>query len=172
MRDDFSQVVRRSLIVSGCSVPIRNAGRTPQDRRSTPARLSILESLHISRLRHPVGRRFDACLSDKERAGAKNGIWLCQNCAKLIDSDPARFSAAVLLGWKLVSSIVGAGTWLYARRKQWNESRRIKAERNVDLRVLESLQNSDLWGPRPMTGSGGAPCSISGVGGEIGVGQG
>jgi hypothetical protein len=47
------------------------------------------------------GPRFDPGLSDKERAGVANGIWLCQNCAKLIDSDVVRFSGAILRGWKL-----------------------------------------------------------------------
>jgi hypothetical protein len=41
----------------------------------------------------PGGPRFDPNLSDKERASATNGIWLCQNCAKLIDNDVAQFSA-------------------------------------------------------------------------------
>lgn len=51
----------------------------------------------------PGGPRFDSGLSDKERAAATNGIWLCQNCAKLIDSDTARFSASHLRGWKLAA---------------------------------------------------------------------
>jgi len=49
----------------------------------------------------PGGPRFDSDLSNRERAGVSNGIWLCQNCAKLIDSDIVRFSANVLRGWKL-----------------------------------------------------------------------
>ena len=47
------------------------------------------------------GPRFDSALSDKDRIGAPNGIWLCQNCAKLIDSDVCRFTVSVLRGWKL-----------------------------------------------------------------------
>ena len=47
------------------------------------------------------GPRFDPSLSDKERAAVANGIWLCQNCAKLIDSDVVRFSTNVLREWKL-----------------------------------------------------------------------
>src|SRR6185436_3206900 len=34
------------------------------------------------------------------RRAADNGIWLCQKCAKLIDSDPARYSAQLLQEWK------------------------------------------------------------------------
>jgi len=31
---------------------------------------------------------------------ATNGIWLCQSCAKLIDSDLAKYTKEVLLDWK------------------------------------------------------------------------
>lgn len=46
------------------------------------------------------GPRYDPSLSNKERASASNGIWLCQNCAKLIDSDVAAYSAQLLTEWK------------------------------------------------------------------------
>jgi hypothetical protein len=34
------------------------------------------------------------------RTSIENGIWLCQNCAKLIDSDESRYSPAILQRWK------------------------------------------------------------------------
>ncbi len=46
------------------------------------------------------GPRFDANIGDEARAGSKNGIWLCQSCAKLIDSDIAKYSVEVLRYWK------------------------------------------------------------------------
>jgi hypothetical protein len=46
------------------------------------------------------GPRFDFCLNNKERASASNGIWLCQNCAKLIDSDVTAYPPHLLGGWK------------------------------------------------------------------------
>ena len=42
------------------------------------------------------GPRFDVNISEKERRSASNGIWLCQNCAKLIDSDLEAYSAVLL----------------------------------------------------------------------------
>jgi hypothetical protein len=39
-------------------------------------------------------------MTPQQRADIANGIWLCQTCAKLIDSDETRFDAAVLMGWK------------------------------------------------------------------------
>ena len=35
----------------------------------------------------PGGARYDASLSRDERRSAENGIWMCSNHAKLIDSD-------------------------------------------------------------------------------------
>ena len=46
------------------------------------------------------GPRYDASLSAKERSSVKNGIWLCQNCAKLIDNDATRYSIQLLKTWK------------------------------------------------------------------------
>ena len=55
----------------------------------------------------------------------------------------------------IVGSAATAGTWLLARRKEWNEARRAKADRAVDSQIIGALQNRDLWGPpRPMTGAG------------------
>jgi hypothetical protein len=46
------------------------------------------------------GPRYDGTLTTEARKSAENGIWLCQICAKLIDSDIDRFTADVLRGWK------------------------------------------------------------------------
>lgn len=48
----------------------------------------------------PGGKRFDSALTPDERCKTENGIWLCQNCAKLIDSDDVKFSVGLLLEWK------------------------------------------------------------------------
>lgn len=48
----------------------------------------------------PGGPRYESALAENERAGADNGIWLCQNCAKLVDNDPMAFSSTMLRSWK------------------------------------------------------------------------
>lgn len=48
----------------------------------------------------PGGPRFDATMSAESRASVENGIWLCQTCAKLIDSDSERYTSPVLAEWK------------------------------------------------------------------------
>jgi tetratricopeptide (TPR) repeat protein len=39
-------------------------------------------------------------LSSDQRQSADNGIWLCQNCGKLVDSDQSKYSESILLLWK------------------------------------------------------------------------
>jgi|GEM_PF-4630606 len=47
------------------------------------------------------GPHYDSRLSSQERKSIQNGIRLCQNCAKLIDSDPQRYSADLIRQWKV-----------------------------------------------------------------------
>ncbi len=47
------------------------------------------------------GPRFDATLTPDQRSHINNGIWLCSNCAKLIDSDMEKYSVSNLQAWKL-----------------------------------------------------------------------
>jgi hypothetical protein len=46
------------------------------------------------------GKRHDPSLTQEERRAASNGIWLCELCAKLIDTDEARFTVDLLRKWK------------------------------------------------------------------------
>jgi hypothetical protein len=48
----------------------------------------------------PGGPRFNAAQTPEARRGRDNGLWLCQNCGRLIDADPQRFTVEVLTGWK------------------------------------------------------------------------
>jgi hypothetical protein len=51
----------------------------------------------------PGGPRYDSTLSPEERSSIRNAVWLCQTCAKLIDSDEVRFTARVLQEWKWIA---------------------------------------------------------------------
>jgi hypothetical protein len=46
------------------------------------------------------GPRYDEDADAETRRGKDNCIWLCQDCAKLIDSDSAHFSVPLLQDWK------------------------------------------------------------------------
>ena len=48
----------------------------------------------------PGGKRYDPNMTKEERKDIDNGIWLCQSCAKLIDSDEIRYPVELLREWK------------------------------------------------------------------------
>jgi hypothetical protein len=101
MGDDFSDAVKKTLanrVGHECSNPecrARTSG--PQDDPSKAVNLGV--AAHITAA-SPGGPRYDSSLSPEERSGHGNGIWLCQNCAKHIDNDPARYTVDVLRKWK------------------------------------------------------------------------
>jgi tetratricopeptide (TPR) repeat protein len=47
------------------------------------------------------GPRYDPALTSADRKAAANGIWLCQTCAKLIDTDTHAFPVPLLRDWKV-----------------------------------------------------------------------
>lgn len=71
----------------------------------------IGEAAHIRGAR-PKSKRYCTDMTDQDRAEITNGIWLCRNCHKLVDTDEKRFSAELLFAWrekheKLVLSELG-----------------------------------------------------------------
>jgi hypothetical protein len=102
MRDDFSPNVKLLLakrVNFICSNP--DCQRTTTGPSSDPRKsINIGVASHITAAA-PGGPRYDATLSQEERKSPENGIWLCQKCAKLVDSDPQRYSQEILRKWKL-----------------------------------------------------------------------
>ncbi|UWU70562.1 NACHT domain-containing NTPase [Bradyrhizobium sp. NC92] len=63
--------------------------------------VNVGEAAHITAAAAgPGAKRYDASLTPEERRAASNGIWLCELCAKLIDTDEARFRVDLLRKWK------------------------------------------------------------------------
>ncbi|MDE5698538.1 MAG: hypothetical protein K2I96_14200 [Lachnospiraceae bacterium] len=46
------------------------------------------------------GKRYRAEMTMQERSSIDNGLWLCQDCAKVIDSNEKKYTAELLKGWK------------------------------------------------------------------------
>lgn len=46
------------------------------------------------------GPRFNANLTPEQRSAIDNAVWLCQSCAKLIDSDPTAYMVEQLCEWR------------------------------------------------------------------------
>ena len=101
MRDDFSS--RTKMIIARrvgyrCSNPKCCQITTgPHTENSNSVNVGV--AAHITAA-SPGGSRYDKNISSKKRIQPENGIWLCQNCAKLIDSDPVRFTIQKLREWK------------------------------------------------------------------------
>jgi hypothetical protein len=100
-RDDFPAQVKRQLALRvnyRCSNPeCRAITSGPQSDPGASINLGV--AAHISAASEG-GPRFDAAISSEQRTSIANGIWLCQNCAKLIDSDKERFPADLLRAWR------------------------------------------------------------------------
>lgn len=48
----------------------------------------------------PGGPRYNPAQTREERRAKDNGIWLCQNCGRLVDADAQKFTVEALIGWK------------------------------------------------------------------------
>jgi hypothetical protein len=100
-RDDFSKQTRDRLAMRvgvRCSNPYCRK-LTTGPRTSSPHIVSIGVAAHITAA-SPGGPRYDLSLSPQQRQSDENGIWLCQNCAKLVDNDQELYPREVLRGWK------------------------------------------------------------------------
>ncbi len=100
-RDEFCQQVKVTLAlrVGGyCSNPICRASTSGP--HSEPGKvLNLGVAAHITAA-GKNGPRYNSELSAEQRKSPENGIWLCQKCAKLIDSDVDVFPDYVLYQWK------------------------------------------------------------------------
>jgi CheY-like chemotaxis protein len=104
MRDDFPEKIKEVVakrVGMICSNP--KCRKPTSGPRSDPTKaINIGVAAHITAA-SSGGPRYDASLAQTNRMSASNAIWLCQNCAKLVDNDAKRYSAALLRSWKQVA---------------------------------------------------------------------
>lgn len=100
-RDEFTLGTKRKLE--------RRAGMrctNPECRRQTHAPASTgEESIQKGVASHieaasPLGPRFREDMTREERRSEANGIWLCQDCSKVVDSKDSTFTVTELHDWK------------------------------------------------------------------------
>lgn len=101
MRDGFARPVKIAVASRAghrCSNPV--CRRPTSGPREDPRKsVNIGVAAHITAAA-PGGPRYDPELSTDGRSSIANAIWLCQNCAKLVDNDEERFTEALLRQWK------------------------------------------------------------------------
>jgi len=106
VRDDFSAKIKRTLrarVGHLCSNPAcRRLTAGPGLQPDSTVNVGV--AAHITAASPGTSKnpapRYDKSLTPHERSDVSNGIWLCQICAKLIDSDVPRFPADLLRTWK------------------------------------------------------------------------
>ena len=100
-RDEFTPATKKILaerVGYCCSNP--NCRRKTVGPNSNPKKsASIGEAAHI-RAAAPKGPRYDPAMTQEERTSVENGIWLCRNCARLIDVDSNKYTIELLEQWK------------------------------------------------------------------------
>lgn len=106
VRDKFTEKIKRTLDTRAghlcsnpdCRRPTAGPGLEPHST------VNIGVAAHITAASPGTpdkpGPRYDKSLTAKQRSDISNGIWLCQICAKLVDSDIPRFPADLLRKWK------------------------------------------------------------------------
>ena len=102
MRDNFSQRTIDTLAARAggrCSNPACRQ-LTSGPRTETDKAINIGVAAHITAA-SASGPRYDPSLTAEERRHPDNDLWLCQNCAKLVDNDPAAYPVHLRPCWPL-----------------------------------------------------------------------
>ncbi|MCS3926102.1 hypothetical protein M2175_001133 [Bradyrhizobium elkanii] len=101
MRDDFT---KRTVTEIAKCVAYRCSN--PDCRRPTlganaaqDGTIIIGVAAHICAA-SPGGPRYNAAQAPEARRSKENGLWLCQNCGRLVDADPNQFTVEQLVKWK------------------------------------------------------------------------
>lgn len=104
MRDEFLPKVKDVLAkrVSFCCSNPECGMSTVGPHSDIGSVTNIGVAAHITAA-SPDGPRYNSDISTEQRKSLDNGIWLCQSCAKLIDSDPAKFTIDLLAEWKTLA---------------------------------------------------------------------
>ncbi len=100
--EDFTLAIKRQLrerVANYCSNPnCRVLTISTKESNSTSIHI-IGEGAHICAVQ-PNGARYDIKMTSAQRKSFDNGIWLCRNCHKIIDSEPEKYSVKLLKEWK------------------------------------------------------------------------
>jgi hypothetical protein len=101
MAPDFNKTVTETLAKRAgtmCSnVDCRAITSGPADAHEKSISIGEAAHIHGGKL---GSARYRADMTDVSRAEITNGIWLCRNCHKKVDSDPSQFPSELLFRWR------------------------------------------------------------------------
>src|SRR5258708_7535395 len=101
-RDDFTEKTKLKIAkLAGwlCSYPLcrhPTIGATSDGKDE----INIGTAAHITAAA-PGGPRYDANMTPEERRSVKNGIWMCRDHGKAVDSNDPEFTVELLRAWKM-----------------------------------------------------------------------
>ena len=103
-KDDFDPAVRIALAKRAayrCSFPGCNALTVGPSEESDISTTASGMACHISAASAgPAARRYDSLMTSEQRKSIQNGIWLCYDHGKIIDTDEIRYTIPQLIKWR------------------------------------------------------------------------
>lgn len=145
VRDDFTEPVKRTVAARAgnrCSNPDCHA-LTSRPRIDSAKALNLGVAAHFTAAAEG-GPRYDPRLLPEQRMSAENALWLCQNCSKLADNNPARFTEHILRVWKDRAEAEALATIGKAKKPAFHSSRRRETEIKRNLALKKKMQRDFL----------------------------
>ena len=137
-RDDFTAATKEQMakrVGYRCSNPdCRKATVGPSSEEGKTINIGVAAHIRAAAF---GGKRFDIRMTHEERKGLDNGIWLCQSCSKLIDSDARKYTVDLLRQWKAAAEERAE----MELRCQWTEER---AQMKLDCQRLAHRASDDI----------------------------
>ena len=101
LRDKFNETTKK-MVARKCSYHCSNPScqvDTIGSNKDGDGEINRGVAAHIC-ARAPGGSRYDPEQRSEQRKSPENCIWLCQNCAKIVDDDPSTYTVQLLHEWK------------------------------------------------------------------------
>lgn len=101
-RHNFSEKVKTQLrerVNNLCSNPACGNSTIEPTKTNSSSIIKTGTAAHICAA-SPNGPRYDPEMTREERSSIENAIWLCNHCAKKIDTEPDAYPKNILMEWK------------------------------------------------------------------------
>lgn len=142
-RDDFSQKTKETLakrVSYRCSNPACRCYTVGPSEDCNDSSVNLGEAAHICAA-SPGGMRYDETMTSKQRSDISNGIWLCRNCAALIDRD-AKYTVELLHEWKSKAE-TNSRDCLCMSNNTNNEKSLTKQDKKIVKKIRTVMENKN-----------------------------
>lgn len=141
-RDDFKTTVVKTLrdrVNNLCSNP--DCGNlTVEPQKTDNNKINITGTAAHICAAAVGGPRYDESMSSEERKSINNGIWLCNHCARKIDTEPKAYTVALLKEWKKKAELK---VLVNSNKPLYTETQLTKT---INSKVLESQMSGKNFG--------------------------